>query len=134
MRIVCATAAGLALAALAAGCGSSSSDGRTRVVASFYPLAFAAERIGGDHVSVTNLTPAGAEPHDIELTAKDVTRIDKADLVLYLGGGFQPAVEKAIGEAPKQDLDALGGLRVAVGDDPHVWLDPRLYSKQVAEI
>src|SRR5262245_11901285 len=134
MRIVCATAAGLALVALAAGCGSPSSDERLHVVASFYPLAFAAERIGGDRVSVTNLTPAGAEPHDIELTAKDVTRIDRADLVVYLGDGFQPAVEKAIGDAPGRDLDALTGLGVAVGDDPHVWLDPVLYSRVAAHI
>src|SRR6187397_2944247 len=99
MRIVCAFAAGVALAALAAGCGSSGDDGREQVVASFYPLAFAAERIGGDRVSVTNLMPAGAEPHDVELTPQDVARLQKADLALYLSHGFQPAVEKALRDA-----------------------------------
>ena len=38
------------------------------VVAAFYPLQFAAEQVGGDRVSVTSLTAAGAEPHDLELT------------------------------------------------------------------
>src|SRR5262245_36458655 len=134
MRIFCAIAGGLVVAALAAGCGSPGDDGRLEVVASFYPLAFAAEQIGGDRVSVTNLTPAGAEPHDIELNAKDVTRIDQAKLVVYLGDGFQPAVEKAIGQAPGRDLDVLEGLGVAVGHDPHVWLDPVLYSRVVARV
>src|SRR5262245_35792410 len=110
MRIVCAIAAGLALAALAAGCGSSTDDGREQVVASFYPLAFAAERIGGDRVSVENLTPAGAEPHDFELTPSDVADIQKADLVLYLSHDFQPAVEKALGDAQGTKLDALDGI------------------------
>ena len=38
----------------------------------FYPLQFAAERVGGDHVQVTTLTKPGAEPHDLELTPKAV--------------------------------------------------------------
>ena len=64
---------GLALAL--AGCGGAdgtAADGRTSVVAAFYPLAFAAEQIGGETVDVTNLTPPGAEPHDVELSARDV--------------------------------------------------------------
>src|SRR5262245_44547328 len=118
MRIVCALAAGFALAALAVGCGSSGDDGREQVVASFYPLAFAAERIGGTHVSVTNLTPAGAEPHDFELTPKDVAHIQKADLVLYLSHGFQPAVEKSLGDARGAKLDALDGITLHRDGDP----------------
>ena len=42
------------------------------------------------------MTPPGTEPHDVELTARDVERIRSADIVLYLGGGFQPAVEDAV--------------------------------------
>src|SRR5262245_61273829 len=66
-----------------------------RVVAAFYPLAWAAEQVGGDRVAVTNLTPAGGEPHDLELTTRQRDAIDDADLVLVLGKGFQPAVEQA---------------------------------------
>ena len=54
--------------AACAGCGEGgrgSDDGRTRVVASFYPLAFAAEQVGGSPAAVRNLTPPGAEPHDL---------------------------------------------------------------------
>src|SRR5262245_6290271 len=88
----------IAATALLAGCGGSDggAGGRTDVVAAFYPLAWAAEQIGGDSVSVRNLTPAGAEPHDIELSARDVERIRGADVVFYLGDDFQPGVQDAV--------------------------------------
>jgi zinc transport system substrate-binding protein len=97
------------------------------VVASFYPLAYAAEQIAGSEVPVDNLTPPGAEPHDLELTARDVARVRDARLVLYVGEGFQPAVEDALEGRSGPSLDALADarpLRSAAGLDPHVWLDP----------
>jgi zinc transport system substrate-binding protein len=125
-----------------AGCGSASRSGdKTSVVAAFYPLAYAAEQIGGSKVDVTNLTPPGTEPHDIELTPKEVGRIQTADIVLYLSHGFQPAVEQAVKGANGKRVDVLQGigLRSGVGDeagktDPHVWLDPPLFARVVREI
>jgi zinc transport system substrate-binding protein len=122
----------LIVAALAAGCGAASdAKGKTTVVAAFYPLAYAAEEIGGAKVDVHNLTPPGTEPHDIELTPGDVGRLQQADVVLYLSRGFQPAVEQAVEGAKGKRVDVLAGfdLRRGVGDeagksDPHVWLDP----------
>jgi zinc transport system substrate-binding protein len=95
------------------------------VVAGFEPLAEAARRVGGDQVSVTNLTPPGVEPHDMSLTSRQVERIERADLVVYLGKGFQPALEKVVGRSRGTVVDALVGVP-PVGSDPHVWLDPRL--------
>ena len=122
-------------AALVTGCGVSS--GKGKVVAAFYPLAYAAERIGGPSLPVENLTPAGAEPHDLELAPKAVGRIQTADVVLYLGRGFQPAVSKAVEQARGKRVDVLQGLplRRAAGEDdglsadPHVWLDPVLFAQ-----
>src|SRR5947209_15537578 len=68
---------------------------RLRVVASFYPLQFIVDRIGAERVHVSNLTPAGAEPHDLELTADDTVRLQDADLVVYLSG-FSSAVDDAV--------------------------------------
>jgi zinc transport system substrate-binding protein len=116
------------------------SDGRLQVVTSFYPLAEAAERVGGDQVDVTNLTPPGVEAHDFELTPKDVEAIATADLVVYLGGGFQPSVEDALDEAEGKVIDVLHGLpTLSVGGpgstlDPHVWLDPELYVRIVETV
>jgi zinc transport system substrate-binding protein len=126
-----------------AGCGGShtSQGGRTTVVAAFYPLAWAAEKVGGDKVDVLNLTPPGAEPHDIELTPQDVKRILGADLVLYLGSGFQPAVQKAVETRPGSSLDLLEGQKLLAGADeeqgafdPHVWLDPARFAAIVDKI
>src|SRR5918996_2982775 len=104
------------------------SEPGTEVVASFYPLAFAAEAIGGPAVDVTNLTPAGTEPHDVELSVRDVERVRSADIVLYLGSGFQPAVERAAEGADGEAVDLLDEETV----DPHVWLDPLRYA-EIAE-
>src|SRR4051794_1684224 len=68
---------------------------RTPVVASFYPIAWAAQQVGGNRVAVTNLTPAGAEPHDLELTPDQIDEVLDAEVVFDLGQGFQPAVEDA---------------------------------------
>ena len=113
-----------------------------RVVAAFYPVAFAAQEIGGATVSVRNLTPAGAEPHDLELRPSDVVSIQRADLVLYLGEGFQPAVEKAVKSTHAHGVDLLAGFRLRSGKDeqghqaldPHVWLDPLRYADLASRI
>jgi zinc transport system substrate-binding protein len=114
----------------AAGCGGETAT-HDRVVAAFYPLAFAAEQVAGDAADVENLTPPGAEPHDLELTARDVGRIRDASLVVYADEGFQPAIESAVEGRDGRSLDVLDGLellRRTGGDgdavDPHVWLDP----------
>jgi zinc transport system substrate-binding protein len=121
-------------------CGSGSdgaSGGSTTIVAAFYPLAYAAEQIGGPQVDVINLTPPGTEPHDVELSARDVERIRSADFVFYIGSGFQPALEDALEGSQAAAVDLLEGLplREAAdeeGDldvDPHVWLDPLRYAE-----
>jgi zinc transport system substrate-binding protein len=124
------------LAVALGGCGGDS-DGasgaaRGSVVASFYPLAFAAERIAGDDLDVRNLTPPGAEPHDYELSARDVEAVRSADYVVYLGSGFQAALERAVAGAEGEPIDVLRGLDLLESSDPdddlrfdpHVWLDP----------
>jgi zinc transport system substrate-binding protein len=82
---------------------------------------------------VTNLTSAGAEPHDLELTPRQVEEIIDADVVLYVGEGFQPAVEEAAAESHGEAVDVLDGLDLRDGD-PHVWLDPVLFGDVVERI
>jgi zinc transport system substrate-binding protein len=127
----------LTVTGLAVGCRGSDdqSSSRETVVASFYPLAFAAEQVGGDAVVVENLTPPGAEPHDLEVSPSDVSKIKSADLVLLLGRGFQPQLEDAAGSGP--DVVALldtPALDLHPDGDPHVWLDPIRYMKIVDRI
>jgi len=134
---------GLAGSLLAACGASGDSDGRPQVVAAFYPIFEAATRVGGDRVAVSNLTPAGGEPHDLELNSRQVDRIEDAAVVLFFGRGFQPALEKAAGRAKgaKVDLLAEAGplLGAPPGDsdleiDPHAWLDPALFKAMVSKV
>ena len=137
------------VAGAAASCERSdagASAGRISVVASFYPLAEAAARVGGDDVAVTDLTPPGVEPHDLELDPNQVADLADADVVLYLGGGFQPAVEDAVAAAASgQRIDVLRGMpttsappetgeSTALEVDPHVWLDPVLMRRIVGVV
>ena len=128
--------------------GESAGDGALEVLASFYPLQFVAERVGGDRVEVSNLTPPAAEPHDLELSPAQARSIGTADLVVYQSG-FQPAVDEAVAaREPDHLVDATdaagleehpGGAATSTTDDhaddghdhssqdgldPHFWLDP----------
>jgi zinc transport system substrate-binding protein len=104
--------AALALSSCASGSGDPSaaaggSGGTLSVQASFYPLQYVTERVGGDLVQVESLTPAGAEPHDLELSPAAVDGLRTADAVVYLSG-FQPAVDDAVAQAaPEHALDAV---------------------------
>ena len=123
----------------ATGCGSEGEGSSRTIVAAFYPIAYAAKRVRPD-ADVVNLTPAGAEPHDLELSPGDVEHVQNADTVLYFGEGFMPALEQAAeGHANAVDLladeplmkGAEGGETVL---DPHVWLDPMRYAELVQKV
>ncbi len=153
---------GLALAAVTAlgagtlsACSSDSAAAgntdRFDVVASFYPMAFLAEQIGGDHVKVSSLTEPGQEPHDLEISAQQRAQLEDSDAALYLKG-LQPSVDEAIGQSGvKTKIDAAtltkledhGEVEDSHGHegeeahseeeeharDPHIWLDPVKYAE-----
>ena len=152
-RLIPAVAAAGALAALSACSTDSAAAGNTDkfdVVASFYPMAFLAEQIGGDHVHVTSLTQPGQEPHDLEISAQQTAQLQESDAVLYLKN-LQPSVDDAVAQSEiktKIDATALTSLEEhgnevgghaaehddehgeeAGGKDPHIWLDPVKYSE-----
>jgi zinc transport system substrate-binding protein len=150
MKTLRLAAAAVALLVLATGCTSTASgsgSGRLDVVVAFYPLQYVVEQVGGDQVSVTSLTHPGVEPHDLELTAKQVASVAFADLVFY-EKGFQAAVDSAVDtEKPKRVLDAatIVPLRTTPGFtgegttpstsalDPHTWLDPQTMIKYASQ-
>jgi len=114
------------------------------VSASFYPVYFFAKEIAKDHAEVLNITPAGAEPHDYELSAKDISNIEKSKILILNGGGLEPW-----GESMKKNLASSETLVVEAGEgvadkmmmengkdvvDPHVWLSPELAEKMADNI
>ena len=152
--IAAATALGLGtLSACSSDSAAAANTDKFDVVASFYPMAFLAEQIGGDHVHVTSLTQPGQEPHDLEISAKQTAALQESDAVLYLKN-LQPSVDDAVAQSEvKTKIDAaslttlekhgneVGGHAAEHDDheneelaglDPHIWLDPVRYA-QVAE-
>jgi len=147
LRVFAGVLALLAAAGCATAGPASTAPTRTRgqltLVAAFYPLQFVTQRVAGDHATVANLTQPGAEPHDLELTPRQVASLTTASLVIY-EKGFQPAVDEAVVQSenpqvidttiivPLRPLGANGddlGHRERTGHDhsaldPHVWLDP----------
>jgi zinc transport system substrate-binding protein len=155
-RIAIAATAAAALGTLSACSSDSSAAGNTDkfdVVASFYPMQFLAEKIGGEHVNVTTLTEPGQEPHDLDISAQQRAQLEESDAALYLSG-LQPAVDEAVKQAGTETkidaakLTSLEDLGVEDGHDhggeeehseeeehaldPHVWLDPVKYA-EIAE-
>ena len=125
------------------GCAAFTEDnpsGKVTVAAAFYPLAFAAERVGGDLVQVTNLTQPGQEPHDLSLSIKETAQIEDADLVVFLKG-FQPPVDDAVGAVATGtvlDVADVVDLKDSTEDpgekDPHFWQDPTRMAQVVDEV
>jgi zinc transport system substrate-binding protein len=127
----CKAVVGVSVSAvLLAGCGDDDSSGAPSsasalnessvdVVASFYPLQFVAERVGGGLIGVENLTPAGVEPHDLELTPQDVASLEDSDLVVYLSG-FSPALDDAVdGLSAAFDVAPAARLDIEGPEDEH---------------
>ncbi|HWU23193.1 MAG TPA: metal ABC transporter substrate-binding protein [Nocardioides sp.] len=146
------------LALALSGCAAFSDDGPDpsnglTVVAGLYPLQWMAQQVIGDHAQVEDLTQPGAEPHDLELTPKEVGDVVSADVIVY-EKGLQAAVDQAVTQASGDaafDATPVAGLEPLshgghddvshhagvtsdqeaeesakdLGDlDPHFWQDP----------
>jgi len=156
-------AAFILLAVVLSGCGDGGSgkaelvEGKINIVASFYPLYDFARNVGGEHVNVINLVPAGVEPHDWSPKSRDMTNLTKAQLFVYQGAGFEGWVGDFLDSLPKDSslqvveagkgvslirtADEAGGETEATGDpneslqyDPHAWLSPANAGKMAAAI
>ena len=108
---------------------------KIHVTASFYPMFFFAKETGGERVEVTNLTPAGSEPHDYDPSPQDMATIEKSRLLILNGGGVETWEEKI-----RDNLKGKNTMIIAVGEDsiamkdPHVWLSPPLAKQEVDKI
>lgn len=151
-------------AVLLSGCASksASSDGKLNVVTSFYPMYEFTKQVAGDHANVIALIPAGAEPHDWEPSAKDMTQLKNANVFVY-NGIVEGWVDQALKSAENKNrvvVEAIKGIELMEGLpedeheedqkkedkdhkeeahedhilDPHVWLTPVLAQKEVEAI
>lgn len=108
------------------------------VATSIYPFYYFVTEIGGPYVKVVNITPAGAEPHEYELTPNDIVSMQKADMVVVNGlhleswlndASLNPASTLVIGDVP-----SVSTMRLGSNVDPHIWLSPKLMAQAVTSI
>lgn len=119
-----------------------------KVVTSFYPLAYLAESIGGENVTVSTLIPYNMEVHSWQPSASDILQADMADVFIYNGAGLEPWIENEIipiiDNNPKIILETTAEIHLEEsheddghdhGDlDPHTWISPFLARKQAEAI
>lgn len=114
-----------------------SADRRLMVSASFYPVAFLAERIGGDLVSVRTIVPPGIEPHDFDPSLRDITDMYRSRLVLLNGAGVDRWGERLEGDFTGKGVRVIVLARsvdLMSPPDPHFWLDPIAYQKSAEAV
>ncbi|MCW4012050.1 MAG: zinc ABC transporter substrate-binding protein [Candidatus Bathyarchaeota archaeon] len=116
-------------------------DSGIKITASFYPLAYFAEEIGGEHVQVSTLIPYNSEVHSWQPSISDIAETEESDLIIYLGAGLDHWVEDDILDTINTDdkviLEASTGIALFVEEghtvddghdhdegDPHLWVSP----------
>jgi zinc transport system substrate-binding protein len=116
---------------------------RLKVTATFYPVAEFTRQIGGDKVSVTTLVKPGAEPHDYDLTPREVAAMYTSKLLVSNGAAFEPwldtlqidlAKHNVVTVQASKGISLLSGQEENAPPDPHVWMSPVLAIKQVENI
>ena len=129
---------------------STPQNSKLQAISSFYPLYEFSKNIGQDKVDVSLLVPIGVEPHDWEPTIQDVQRIQKSDLIIINGIGFEEWVHdledmgynglivdtsKGIQTIHNEDVESVeDDDHHHDENDPHIWLDPTLVKIQVKNI
>ena len=132
-------------AAVAFSTSTSKSD-KLRIVATFYPLAFLSQEIGGDQVQVTQLIPSNTEIHSWEPSAAHIVAADDADIIVYNGAALDQWMEDDVlptlsSAKTRIVVDSTLGLNLLSGEehehglyDPHTWVSPHMAKMQAEKI
>jgi ABC-type Zn uptake system ZnuABC Zn-binding protein ZnuA len=132
-------AAAVVVVSVAMACGaptaSPGSGSALRVVTTTTVFADIVRQVGGDHVTVDSIVPAGVGPEDYEPRPADARRISEADLIVSNGVGLDDFLAKivaAAGNATAERLVLGDGIPTVTVDgekNPHFWLDPTLVER-----
>jgi ABC-type Zn uptake system ZnuABC Zn-binding protein ZnuA/ABC-type Mn2+/Zn2+ transport system permease subunit len=142
-----ALAALVAVGALLAGCGSSSSgNGQLQVVATTTQIGDFVREVGGSAVAVDQILQPNTDPHEYEPRPSDVAGAAAAKLVFANGDELDSWVDQIVSDSGSDaevvDLGAIVPERrpgessgaEASRYDPHWWHDPRNAEAAVAAI
>ncbi len=127
-------------------------DGKLKIVASFYPLAFFAQQIGGEEVTVKQIIPNNIEAHNWQPTFADILALEEADVIIYNGASldhwFEEDILPIIDSKSKIIVKTTDGLQLLETEtengepideheepfDPHTWISPYLAKQQAEKI
>jgi ABC-type Zn uptake system ZnuABC Zn-binding protein ZnuA len=129
-------------------------DNKLKVVATFYPLAFFAQQIGGEQVTVKQLIPDNTEVHDWQPSVTDILAVDEADVILYNGASldqwFEDDILPVIDSNNKVIMETTEGVTLLETDqendnpeqshdheglyDPHTWISSFIAKQQAQNI
>lgn len=122
----------------------SASNGKLKVVTSFYPVGYIVDRVGGTYIDNSVIIGNGVEPHDYEPTINDAQKIADADVVVYNGLGVDNWIKDSVAQVESQarvlvlsqDNDAwvLHSSESGSAYDPHTWLSPAIVEAQVDRV
>jgi zinc transport system substrate-binding protein len=131
---------------------------KIQVIASIEPLAWFAERIGGDRVAVSVMVPSGGNPHTYEPTPRQMADVSNAALFVKAGSGVEFELDwmqrlvdlnkkmvicnasegvtlLPMSQTEQDEHEESAGEHHEHGNfDPHFWLSPanaRLIAKNV---
>ena len=102
------------------------SNQRLEVVTSFSILEDITKELGGEHINIINLVPRNNDAHMYIPTPSDAAAIDKADLIIFNGLGFEGWIYRLLEDASGRgvQLNASRGVDFIMNDnevDPHAW-------------
>ena len=126
-------------------------NSKLQAISSFNPLYEFSEIVGQEKVDVKLLVPVGVEPHDWEPTIKDVQQLQKSDIIVINGVGFENWVDDLIENNYSGIIvDTSNGISIIQSEeqhdeeqhdehghllgDPHIWLNPVYAKIQVQNI
>jgi ABC-type Zn uptake system ZnuABC Zn-binding protein ZnuA len=138
------------LAVLLAGCGSGQPAGKPRVVATTSIVGDWVRQIGQEDIDVVVLVGPGSDAHTFQPTPADAASVEKADLLVRVGAGYEgwfPDLRNATHTRAhdleltrnmplleKEDEGHSHGGGAQEDEDPHFWHDPELAMQAVSEI
>lgn len=136
-RIAIAALASVGMLASVAACGSSQStsekNGTIEVVASVNQWGTVAKTLGGDNVNVTSIiNSTNVDAHDYEPTTSDIAKLQKAQVIIVNGAGYDAWAVKAAQTANATIVNAAEVGGVNDGENPHVWFSAEV-RKAVAQ-
>lgn len=125
-RIAIAALASVGMLASVAACGrgqlTSEKSGTIEVVASVNQWGTVAKTLGGDNVNVTSIiNSTNVDAHDYEPTTSDIAKLQKAQVIIVNGAGYDAWAVKAAQSAKATVVNAAEVGGVKDGDNPHIW-------------